>query len=152
MKKVIFNSVGHIFFVTPSSDEQLDTLAQWTMEWILDNDIPYDSTVYSCTSLEMAEASIAIPLAHGISPSLVVIGHGAPYQEITRFGETLRSCIPETWIIELVDGDSWLPTDLQHAFMVRRPIRREDWNDVLQHVFLQAVTPQWSRISDERDS
>jgi hypothetical protein len=137
--------VGHIFFVAPVSSDQLDQLARWTVQWILGNEVALDTTVYTCGSLEEAEASISIPLAHGQPPALVVIDHGAPDQAITRFGEKLRACVPETWIIELVDNQSWLPSDIGNAFLVRKPVHQADWNDVLSHVFFQSPSPQWSR-------
>lgn len=137
--------MGHIFFVAPTSNEQLDQLARWTVQWILRNDLPMDSTVYTCASIDEAEASISIPLAHGTPPALVVIDHGASNIQITRFGERLRACVPETWIVELVDSQSWLPQDLNQAFLVRKPINQEDWEDVLNHVLLQSHSPQWSR-------
>ena len=137
--------MGHIFFVAPISNELLDVIARWTVQWILRNDIALDTTIYTCASIEEAEASISIPLAHGTPPSLVVIDHGAPDKRITAFGEQLRSCVPESWIIELVENKSWLPADISNAFLVRKPVQREDWEDVLAHVFLQSQSPQWSR-------
>jgi len=137
--------LGHIFFVAPVSDEQMDVLAQWTVQWILNNEIPIDTTIYTCSSIDEAEASISVPLAQGTPPALIVIDHGAPDPRITAFGEKLRSCVPESWIIELVDNRSWLPADLHNAFLVRKPIHRRDWDDVLSHVFLQSHNPQWSR-------
>ena len=150
--KVIFSDVGHIFFIAPKSDELLETLARWTVQWILRNEIPVDTTIYTCASIDEAEASIAIPLAHGLPPTLIVVDHGAPDPEITAFGEKLRMCVPETWVIELVDDKSWLPADMQHAFLVRKPVRSDDWDEVLSHVFLQARTPQWSRSIRSADS
>lgn len=94
----------------------------------------------------MAQSSIALPLTQSQAPSLVVIDHCETSAAISQFSETLRNCIPEAWIIELVDNESWLPRDLQNAFLVRKPIRKDDWDDVLQHVFLRAGSPQWSRI------
>jgi len=138
-------SVGHIFFVAPTSDEQLDLIARWTVQWVLNNEVSVDTTLYTCASLDEAEASISIPLAHGIPPALVVIDHGVPSPQITAFGQKLRACVPEAWIVELVDNQSWLPEDVSQAFLVRKPVRREDWEDVLSHIFLQAGTPQWSR-------
>ena len=140
--------MGHIFFVAPIPDGQLDQLAQWTLQWILQNEVQVDHTLYSCGSLDEAEASISIPLAHGVPPALVVLDHGVPDRRITGFGQKLRACVPETWIIELVDDKSWLPDDMTQAFLVRKPVRREDWEDVLRHVFLHAPTPQWSRSQD----
>ena len=137
--------MGHIFFVAPTSDDQLETIARWTVQWILWNEVSVDTTIYTCASLDEAEASISIPLAHGIPPALVVIDHGEPSPAITSFGQKLRTCVPEAWIIELVDNKSWLPDDMSQAFLVRKPVHREDWEEVLSHVFLQARTPQWSR-------
>ncbi len=137
--------MGHIFFVAPSSNSLLDELARWTVQWILRNEVStLNSTVYACESIEEAEASISIPLAHGEPPALIVIDHGASNQKIAAFGEKLRACVPESWIIELVDSDSWLPNDLSHAFLVRKPIKREDWENILTHIILQSATPQWS--------
>jgi len=137
--------VGHIFFIAPNSDEWLDTLARWTVQWILRNEIPVDTTIYTCSSLEQAGESLAGPLAAGMPPALVVIDHCKPDPAITRFGELLRSCIPETWVVEMVTGESPLPQDGESAFLVRKPVNRGDWEDVLQHVFIQARSPQWSR-------
>jgi hypothetical protein len=143
--KVPFISVGHIFFIAPDSSSRIDELARWTMQWILRSEVSCDSTIYTCASLDEAEASISIPLAHGIPPVLIVLDHGAPDKRITAFGEKIRACVPETWVIELIDDRSWLPDDMQHAFLVRKPVIKADWEDVLSHVFLQAPTPQWSR-------
>lgn len=138
--------MGHIFFIAPDSDEWLETLARWTVQWILRHDVPVDTTIYTCASLEQAQESLSAPLSQGNPPALVVIDHSNPDPGVTRFGENLRACIPETWVIELVTGETPLPQDGDHAFLVRKPIQRADWEDVLQHVFLQARTPQWSRI------
>lgn len=138
--------MGHIFFVAPSSNDLLDELARWTVQWILGNEVSsISSTVYACESLEEAEASISIPLAHGEPPALIVIDHGASNQRITAFGEKIRACVPESWVVELVEADSWLPSDLAHAFLVKKPIQREDWENLLQHILLHSATPQWSR-------
>lgn len=143
--------MGHIIFVAPNSDEQLDQLAHWTMQWILENDIPLDSSIYSCNSLETAESTIANPLMAGHSPFLVVLGHGSPYQETAQFGANLRASLPETWIIEIIDENSWLSADLEQAFFVKNTMQQGDWEDILQHIFIQAASPQWSR-SENSDS
>ena len=145
MKYPNFACVGHIFFIAPDSGDWLDTLARWTVQWILRNEIPIDTTIYTCSSLEQANETLAEPLAAGSPPALVVIDHTNQDPAITRFGELLRSCIPETWVIEMVTGETPLPQDGDQAFLVHKPIRRGDWEDVLQHVFVQARSPQWSR-------
>ncbi|NLB64208.1 MAG: hypothetical protein GX801_08915 [Fibrobacter sp.] len=137
--------MGHIIFVAPNSDEQLDKLAHWTVEWILENEIPMDSSIYSCNSLATAEASIANPLFENTSPFLVVLGHGHPHKETAAFGENLRSCLPETWIIEIIDDKSRLCKNLENAFFVKSPVHRQDWQNILQHIFIEAASPQWSR-------
>lgn len=143
--------MGHIFLIQATPNDDLDILGRWTVQWILRNEIPIDTTLYTCVGLEQASMAIAEPLAQGTPPALVVIDHGEAglveldRQAVTDFGERLRACIPETWIVELVGTLSLLPKDLQQAFLVPKPVRRSDWEDVLRHIFLHAPTPQWSR-------
>lgn len=138
--------MGHIFFIAPDSNEWLDTLARWTVQWILNHEIPVDTTIFTCCSLEQASESLSQPLANGTPPALVVIDHCKADPAVTRFGELLRACIPETWVIEMVTGETPLPRDGEQAFLVRKPVNRADWEDVLHYVFVQARTPQWSRV------
>jgi len=143
--------VGHIFFIAPNDKCNLDALAQWTLRWMLQHDLPADTAIYSCTRLDQALRSLEEPLAAGEPPALIVFDHGdPPTPETIRFCERLHSCIPEAWIVELVSSKMPLPKNPGDSFWVKKPVCQEDWVDVLQHVFLQAATPQWSNADSSK--
>jgi hypothetical protein len=76
----------------------------------------------------------------------VVIDHGSS-PDATGFGSYLRACIPEAWIVELVETDSALPHDLDRAFLVPKPVSREAWEAVLSPGLQQALTPHWNEMA-----
>lgn len=138
--------MGHLFFVSARPNPHLEEIAGWTVQWILQKEIPVDSTLYACDSVAAARESIARPLSQGNPPALVVLDHqGLDNGELGAFGVLLRASVPETWVLDLVEPDSALPADREESFCLRKPLRQSDWEDVLAHIFLRARTPQWSR-------
>ena len=139
---------GHIVLI--SSDESLaDPLSQWTVDWLDRYKVPVEKTLYHCTDLKLATASLQIPLQMGHPPSLVIIDHSIDITEAQPFARLLRDCLPEVWIIELANQTSYLPEAL-NAFVLMKPVCQKDWDDILHHVYVQAITPQWSVTSSNK--
>ncbi len=137
--------MGHIFFIAPTPDTNLDEISEWTLFWLLEHNLVPDTAIYNCHTVRQALAAIEAPLSIGEPPALVVIDHSTPpREEIIKFADNLRNCIPESWILEIVPNDMPLPAAKENAFWVRKPVCKEDWIAVLDHVFFRAGTPQWS--------
>lgn len=140
--------MGHIFFIADSAATDLSELSNWTLDWMLSRDMPADTAIYGCQGIRQGEKALEAPLAQGESPALIVLDHGAsPTEESIAFGKRLRDAIPESWIVELVEKDYPLPERNDEAFFMPKPIRKSDWEDVLEHVFVEACTPQWSNVT-----
>lgn len=115
---------------------------------MLSHDIPADTAIYTCKGIEQGEKALDTPLSQGESPALIVLDHGVkPTAESVAFGNRLRDLIPESWIVELVEKDYPISKQSDEAFFLPKPIRKSDWEDVLQHVFVEAGSPQWSNIT-----
>lgn len=143
--------MGHIFFITDSRSSDLSELSSWTLDWMLSHDQPADTAIYSCQGIEQGKQAIEAPLSAGESPELIVLDHGkAPTKESVAFGKRLRAAIPESWIVELVEKDYPMPDRNEDAFFMPKPICKNDWEEVLQHVFVEACSPQWSNVSPLR--
>lgn len=138
--------MGHIFFITLDSSCNLDEIAQWTLFWLLDNDMVANTTLYTCSGLEQAYRALEKPLKTGNSPALIVIDYPMqPNPEMLQFVNRLRECIPETWIIEFIPRSMPIPSEKdRNLFWIPKPVCQEDWTDVLKHVCFQAASPQWS--------
>ncbi|MBP5247480.1 MAG: hypothetical protein J6Z31_06425 [Fibrobacter sp.] len=143
--------MGHIFFISDDRATDLTELANWTLDWMLSHDIPADTAIYTCKGIEQGEKALDTPLSQGESPALIVLDHGVkPTQESIAFGNRLRDLIPESWIVELVEKDYPISKQSDDAFFLPKPIRKSDWEDVLQHVFVEAGSPQWSNVTPFR--
>ncbi|HHX14956.1 MAG TPA: hypothetical protein GX724_02195 [Fibrobacter sp.] len=142
--------MGHIFFITPDSSCNLDEIAQWTLFWLLDHDMVTDTTLYTCSGLEQAYQALEKPLKNGDSPSLIVIDYPLnPNPEMIQFVNRLRECIPEAWIVEFIPKNMPLPPKKDDSlFWVSKPVSQESWVGILQHVCLQAASPQWSKAEN----
>lgn len=137
--------MGHIFFIAPNEASNLDEIANWTLYWLLEHDLVPDTAIYTCQNLRQATVALEAPLNIGESPALVVVDHEEPPREETiEFAKNLRNCIPESWVIEMVPLSMPLPEANGDQFWIRKPVRKEEWLAVLEHVFLRASTPQWS--------
>ena len=83
--------MGHIFFIAPSSPGSLDRLSQWTLRWLLENDMAEDSTMYTCNTIEEAVNILETALITGDSPALIIFDHAdmKTYEQKVRdyFGE-----------------------------------------------------------------
>jgi hypothetical protein len=144
MGDVLYGPIFYIGNITAQSRN----LSHWTMEWLESKHLYAGPSVYACTHLELALESLQKPLDEGKTPSLIIIDHSmAENNEISRFSDHVRSCLPECWIIDLVNPNSILPRDLT-AFTLSAPVKRTDWEDILTHVFLMASSPQWSRAME----
>jgi hypothetical protein len=141
---------GHILLLT-SSVEHAEQIADWTVAWLIDQKIDQHPMVFVCHDLEMAERSLEMPLRDAKPPSLVILDHQGSDQAMARFSKRLRDCIPESWIVDLVPRDGLMPADPTSAHVLWKPTLREDWEDLLAHLFLRATTPQWSRAIMTRD-
>lgn len=146
-EKCYFRAVGNIFFIAPQEESPLDEIAQWTLQWVLESQIPVDTFIHSCNSLEQAERALEKKMSIGDPPALIVFDHlESPTPESIRFSQKIRACIPETWTVELVPNTMPLPSE-EDSFWLRKPIIKEDWIEVLNHIRLKAASPQWS-LSD----
>ena len=67
--------MGHIFFISPSSPGSLDKMSQWTLRWLLENDMAEDCTMYTCNSVEEATGILETALIVGETPSLIIFDH-----------------------------------------------------------------------------
>ena len=143
--------MGHIFFISDDRATDLTELANWTLDWMLSHDIPADTAIYTCKGIEQGEKALDTPLSQGESQALIVLDHGIkPTKESIAFGNRLRDLIPESWIVELVEKDYPISKQSDEAFFLPKPIRKADWEDVLQHVFVEAGSPQWSNVTPFR--
>ena len=61
--------MGHIFFISPSSPGSLDRMSQWTLRWLLENDMAEDCTMYTCNSVEEATGILETARNRGLSKS-----------------------------------------------------------------------------------
>ncbi len=137
--------MGHIFFIAPTADSNLDEISQWTLYWLLEHNLVPDTAIYNCHNLRQASVAIEAPLALGEPPALVVIDHSTPPQsEAIHFAKKLRNCIPESWIVEITPDNMPLPSVDENSFWVQKPVTKESWIAILKHIFLTAGTPQWS--------
>ena len=137
--------MGHIFFIAPNSDSNLDEIAEWTLYWLLEHNLVPDTAIYNCHNLRQALVAIEAPLAIGEPPALIVLDHATPPQEETlQFATKLHNCIPESWIVEITPRDMPLPHVQEHSFWIQKPVSEADWKAVLEHVFLKAGSPQWT--------
>ncbi len=134
---------GHIVLIG-KADYDSETLAQWTVEWLIHNKITDEPNLYLCSEIDTARASIETPLFEGNPPGLIVINHSDTDEEMRRFSKRVRNAIPECWTVDLLQKEDALPTD-PHAFALLKPVYKEDWDHFLDHLFHKAATPQWSR-------
>jgi len=134
---------GHIVLIG-EADYDSETLAQWTVEWLIRNKITDDPNIYLCSDLVTARASIEAPLFEGNPPSLIVINHSESEPETRRFSKQVRNAVPECWTIDLLQKEDPMPSD-PHSFALLKPVHKEDWDRFLEHLFSKAATPQWSR-------
>ena len=143
--------MGHIVFISDDRETDLTELANWTLDWMLSHDIPADTAICTCKGIEQGEEALDPPLSQGESPALIVLDHGVkPTKKSIAFGNHLRDAIPESWIVELVEKDYPVSKKSDDAFFMPKPIRKAEWEDVLQHVFVEAGSPQWSNVSSFR--
>ncbi len=138
-----FTLQGHIIAIAPLGSE-IRNISAWLVDWINSNKLNVEPTVYTCDSVELARKSLQLPLDIGNPPFLVIIDHSLKNQQVRKFAKELREGIPECWIIELVEDTDLIPID-KTAFMLKKPVDKNEWNEVLEHLFKQAATPQWSR-------
>lgn len=137
--------MGHIFFIAPTDDSNLDEISRWTLAWLLEHNHVPDTAIYNCHNLRQARVAIETPLESGEAPTLVVIDHATPpKEEVICFAKRLRECVPESWIVEIVPDEMPLPEADENSFWVRKPVGESAWVAILEHIFLKAATPQWS--------
>ncbi len=135
---------GHILLLT-TSVEHAEQIADWTVAWLIAKKLDPHPMVFVCHDLEMAERSLELPLQQAKPPALVILDHQGKDPEMSRFSKKLRDCIPESWVVDLVSKEGLLPADPSSAHVIWKPTLREDWEDLLGHLFLRASTPQWSK-------
>ena len=113
--------MGHIFFISDDRATDLSELANWTLDWMLSNDISADTAIYTCKGLDQGEKALETPLSQGESPALVVLDHGMrPTKESVQFGNRLRDLIPESWVLELVEKDYPVDKKSDDSFLLQK--------------------------------
>ena len=137
--------MGHIFFITPSSPGSLDKMSQWTLRWLLQNDMADDATMYTCNSIEDAQDILETALIEGESPALIVFDHADRAKDVNlKFSKLLHDGIPESWIVELVPDNMPLPQCDENYYWVRKPVSEDEWYSTLEQVLLKSGSPQWA--------
>ena len=101
-------------------------------------------TITRTCGLELAIKSLETPLKIGISPELVVLDRSLNSVGIENFSTIVSDCIPECWVVELVTEKDPIQPDGAVIF-VQRPIKKQDWLDLLYHCFIECPNPQWSK-------
>lgn len=137
--------MGHIFFIAPSSPGSLDKMSQWTLRWLLQNDLAEDATMYTCNSLEDAQSILETALIVGESPALIIFDHADRSKDVNlKFSRKLHECIPESWIVEIVPDDMPVQKSDGSLYWIRRPVNEDEWDQTLEQVLLRTPTPQWA--------
>jgi hypothetical protein len=134
---------GHIVLIG-KADYDSETLARWTVKWLIENKITSDPSLYVCTEIETARASIETPLFEGNPPSLIIVNHIDSDPEVLAFSKFIRGCLPECWIVDLFQDNDQVPMDNSMVSLVK-PIHENDWTEFLSHLFFNAATPQYSK-------
>lgn len=137
--------MGHIFFISPSSPGGLDKLSQWTLRWLLENEMAEDSTMYTCNTIEEASNILETALIVGESPALIIFDHAdRPTEENIAFSKRLHNSIPESWVIELVPNSMPIQREEHGLYWIRSPLTEEEWRETLDQVLRKTPTPQWA--------
>lgn len=134
---------GHIVLIG-KADYDSETLARWTVKWLIENKVTSDPSLYVCTEIETARTSIEAPLFEGNPPSLIIVNHIDSDPEILAFSKYIRKCLPECWIVDLFQDNDQVPMDDSMVSLVK-PIHEKDWTEFLSHLFFNAATPQYSK-------
>lgn len=120
-------------------------MSQWTLRWLLQNDLAEDSTMYTCNSIEDAQNLLETALIEGESPSLIVFDHAERSKaENLKFSKKIHESIPESWIVEIVPDDMPIEKNDGSLYWIRRPVNEEEWGETLEQVLLRTPTPQWA--------
>ena len=104
-------------------------MSQWTLRWLLQNDMADDATMYTCNSIEDAQNILETALIEGESPALIVFDHADR---------------AESWIVEIVPDDMPVEKSDGSLYWIRRPADEDEWNETLEQVLLRTPTPQWA--------
>lgn len=120
-------------------------MSQWTLRWLLQNDLAEDSTMYTCNSIEDAQNLLESALIEGESPALIVFDHAERSKTTNlKFSKQLHASIPESWIVEIVPDDMPIEKSDGSLYWIRRPVNEEEWAETLEQVLLRTPTPQWA--------
>ncbi len=120
-------------------------MSQWTLRWLLQNDLAEDSTMYTCNSIEDAQNLLESALIEGESPALIVFDHAERSKTANlKFSKQLHASIPESWIVEIVPDDMPIEKSDGSLYWIRRPVNEEEWAETLEQVLLRTPTPQWA--------
>ena len=120
-------------------------MSQWTLRWLLQNDMADDTTMYTCNSIEDAQDILETALIEGESPALIVFDHADRAKDVNlKFSKKLHEAIPESWIVEIVPDDMPVEKSDGSLYWIRRPADEDEWNETLEQVLLRTPTPQWA--------
>ena len=136
---------GGIFLIC--SDSELGARwSRWILEWIERSGSDLERAVYLCDSAELARESLALPVAEGEPPGMVIIDRGAT-GGTPDLAKLVSDCIPEAWVIEVLSDSDLIPP---HDGLVglRRSARRDEWESMLHHCLHESPSPQWSRSAE----
>lgn len=135
---------GHVLLISKDAPFA-HQWSQFTADWLEKHGVDPNPIVYVCNDFSLAQKSIEIPLSIAQPPALVIIDHQLNDQDASIFSKKLRDCIPESWILDLVDRDNTLPIQFESAHIISKPVHEDDWNEFFHMMFFQAANPQWSK-------
>jgi hypothetical protein len=132
---------GPVFLLCSDSDRS-QRISRWILEWMEGNETPFERMVFVCEDVGLVRRSLREPLLEGDPPALIVLDRHSC--EGPAFAAEVADCIPESWVVELVDEHDCLP--LRPSILaLRTGSRRDEWEAFLQQVLEECVTPQWSQ-------
>lgn len=120
-------------------------MSQWTLRWLLQNDMAEDTTMYTCNTIEDAQNILETALIEGESPALIIFDHADRPKDVNiKFSKKLHESIPESWIVEIVPDSMPIEKNDDSLYWIRRPISENEWMQTLEQVLLRTPTPQWA--------
>ena len=129
-------------FLLCSDTERSQRVCRWILEWMEGNETPFERMVFVCDDVDLVRRSLREPLLEGDPPTLIVLDRascGGP-----AFAAEVSDCIPESWVVELVEENDCLP--LRSSILaLRTGSRRDEWEGFLQQVLEECLTPQWAQ-------
>lgn len=135
----------HIVFIA-QDDAETSRLCDDLTEWLGKNRPEVRPNLFLISVCDIALRAVARPIAIGEAPALIVADHKLDPARVPVLADRLRDLFPESWVVEMVDETSAIPRSPE-ALVLRKPVASNEWISFLEHIFLRAQTPQWSRAA-----